>query len=137
VCYASVVTFKQDIDYLYCSPLFHGEKRYDAVLINAALGNFFARLVSMLTCTVDGEIYSICIVFRLDAPIGPRRPSDTELELYRLRSHRLPGGYEIVFARSIIRGALIVADRKKEGDFFIMDLVDTDMFSRCNRMFSG
>lgn len=39
-------------------------------------------------------------------------------------------GAEFFFARSIIRGAYIVPDFNERGDFFVDDLIDSDMFLR-------
>ncbi|KAH9066101.1 hypothetical protein EDB83DRAFT_2506347 [Lactarius deliciosus] len=65
----------------------------------------------------------------------PRRIKDCELGLHRVRA-RL-NKTEFIFARTIIRGAPLIGDFDKAGDFYVMDVVDHtgDLFLRCNEIF--
>ena len=36
----------------------------------------------------------------------------------------------------IVRGAVLVADTKYVGDYFVIDMLDEDMFLRVNSMYS-
>ena len=90
----------------------------------------------MFTVCLANSSYPVCLVQPFDVPIGPRRAKDRELGLYRVRAHR--NVTELLFARTIIRGAPLVQDFEKEGDFFIMDVIDHtgDLFLRCLESFT-
>ncbi|KAH9061804.1 hypothetical protein EDB83DRAFT_2506592 [Lactarius deliciosus] len=135
VVYESKVDQKQYIDLLYCSPMFHGGERRDCVIVHAVAGPFFARLLLIFTVSIADDSYSVCLVQPLDAPVVPRRIKDRELGLHRVRA-RL-NKTEFIFARTIIRGAPLIGDFDKAGDFYVMDVVDHtgDLFLRCNEIF--
>ncbi|KAH8991412.1 hypothetical protein EDB86DRAFT_3183167 [Lactarius hatsudake] len=135
VVYESKVDQKQYIDLLYCSPGFHGDEQRDCVIVHAVPGPFFARLLLIFSVSVADKAYSICLVQPLDAPIRPQWIKDRELGLHRVRT-RL-NKTEFIFARTIIRGAPLIEDFDKAGDFYVMDVVDHtgDLFLRCNEIF--
>jgi hypothetical protein len=125
------------MDYLHCSLSFHSKKRYDAVIIKTQSGHFFGRLEALFTCVVNNSIYPLCVVCRLDESMGSQCVQDKELGLFRIRTRRLLSQrYEIVFAQSIVRGALVASDQKRPKDFLVVDLVDSDMFLCCQKIFS-
>ncbi|KAH9007984.1 hypothetical protein EDB83DRAFT_2509248 [Lactarius deliciosus] len=135
VVYESKVDQKQYIDLLYCSPMFHGGERRDCVIVHAVAGPFFARLLLIFTVSIADDSYSVCLVQPLDAPVVPRRIKDRELGLHRVRAHL--NKTEFIFARTIIRGAPLIGDFDKAGDFYVMDVVDHtgDLFLWCNEIF--
>jgi hypothetical protein len=100
-------------------------------------GFVFAKLVLIILCDVQGIKFPICVVHRLDAPSGPRRAKDIDLGFYRLcsRPETQVSTYEFIFAQSVVRGALLVEDYERANDYLVIDLVDSDMFSRCKDIF--
>ncbi|KAH8980970.1 hypothetical protein EDB86DRAFT_2813253 [Lactarius hatsudake] len=122
-------------DFLKFCPGFHGDERRDCVIVHAVPGPFFARLLLIFSVSVADKAYSICLVQPLDAPIRPQQIKDRELGLHRVRT-RL-NKTKFIFARTIIRGAPLIEDFDKAGDFYVMDVVDHtgDLFLRCNEIF--
>jgi hypothetical protein len=104
--------------------------------VRTALGHFFARLLLIFAISVANKSYSICLVQPLDAPIGSRRVKERELGLHHVRAR--PNITEFIFARTIIRGAPMIQDFNKLGDFYVMDVADHtgDLFLRCNEIFT-
>lgn len=94
----------------------------------------FVRLGFIFTCTVAEKDYTICLARPLDSPTGQQRSKDKELRLHRLCEK---SSMEFFFVGSIVRGAPIVQDFTKPGDYFVMDVADHtgDMFLRCNEIF--
>jgi hypothetical protein len=92
-------------------------------------GNVFAQLVFLFECVVGDTTYPLVLIQPFDAHIGPRQKKDGDLCLYRVRAKpRI--ACEFISAYSIIRGALLVQDYDRSSDFFIIDVIDTDMFLR-------
>ncbi|KAH9038489.1 hypothetical protein EDB85DRAFT_2287447 [Lactarius pseudohatsudake] len=134
VVYESRVDQKQYIDRLHCSPRFHGNERRDFIMVLTTHGHFFAQLLLVFTVSVTNDVYSVCLVRPLDAPISTQRIKDRELGLRRVRARR--DVTEFIFARTIIRGAPLIRDFDKEGYYYVMDVVDHtgDLFLRCNEV---
>ncbi|KAI9442404.1 hypothetical protein H4582DRAFT_2202107, partial [Lactarius indigo] len=134
VCYESMVNWKQYLDYLYCSPRFHGLKRRDFVILKTTNGFIFAELLFIFTTSVADYTFPICLVRPLDAASQPRS-KDVNLRLRHLHSK---SSTEFFFAQSIVRGApLIQTFDNMSGDYFVMDVVDHsgNLFIRCNKIF--
>ncbi|KAI9443747.1 hypothetical protein BJY52DRAFT_1206738 [Lactarius psammicola] len=122
VCYESKVDWQQYLDYLYCSPGFHGRERHDFVILKTTTGFIFAQLVFIFTISVAERKYPLCMVCPLDIiPTGQSRVSDRDLRLRCLRARQ---STEFFFAQSIVRGAPLIQDFAKLGDYFVMDVVD-------------
>jgi hypothetical protein len=70
----------------------------------------------------------------LDGKIRKPRPKDQDLRLHRVRSRSKTA---FIFARSIVRGAPLIRDFDRVGDYFVMDVVDHsgDLFLRCKEIF--
>ncbi|KAI0290730.1 hypothetical protein BC826DRAFT_1147261, partial [Russula brevipes] len=134
VIYESKVDLKQYIDLIYCSPSFHGQERHDVVIVQTTNGFIFARLLFIFTCSLADECFAICSVQPLDSPIHTPPVKDHDLRLRRVRARSKS---EFIFARSIIRGAPLIQDFAKEGDYLVMDVVDHsgDLFLRCSEIF--
>ncbi|KAJ8701072.1 hypothetical protein PTI98_004035 [Pleurotus ostreatus] len=132
--YESTVDWREDTDLLRCNPKFQGAPRYDHVIIKTArpttLGtDIVAQLLMIFTITVNQATYDIALVHSLDRPSGIRQQKDIDLQLLRLRA-RPRKSAEFIFLSSILRGVLVVPDFGLQGDHFLVDTVDGDMFLR-------
>lgn len=87
----------------------------------------------MFKFTVSNHTFELALVLPMDAPTGSRRSMDRNLGLTRLRARPLASS-EFISLQSIVRGALLVPDYDNNGDFFLVDLVDTDMFLRAKSL---
>ncbi|KAG1763350.1 hypothetical protein EV702DRAFT_982923 [Suillus placidus] len=134
--YESTATWKLATDYLRCSPSFHGHERRDCALIRTQDKDghdkyIFIKLLFMFKHTVGSHTLDLALVLPMDA--SPRRHLlDRDLRLTRLRA-RPAASSEFITLHSIIRGALLVPDFDNNGDYFLVDYVDTDMFLRIQR----
>ena len=113
--------------------MFHGQPRYDSVLVNTIRGLMFARLVDLFNFVVDGKNYPTALVQACDAPVRQFQTIDLELGLYRVKA-RPRSSCEFISVKSIIRGAVLVPDFNKEDEYLVMDVLDPDMFLRVRRM---
>lgn len=122
-------------DYLRCNPNFYGHPRYDSVVLDT--GNdtvIFGKLLHVFICSIGQRLEPIALVWPFDAPIGMRSRKDKHLGLYRVRAKPRDKA-EFFSLRSLVRGAVLVQDFDKYGDFLVMDVVDTDMFLRMKTIF--
>ncbi|KAG2088845.1 uncharacterized protein F5147DRAFT_587453, partial [Suillus discolor] len=110
--YESIVDWKLATDYLHCSPSFHGHERHDCALIhthnkNGNTKNIFAQILFMFKYT----------------------------DLRFTRLHAWPAASsEFLSIHSIICGALLIPDyANPHRDFFLVDVVDSDMFLRSQK----
>lgn len=118
-------------DYLRCNPEFNGRPRYDFVLINLPRGRTFAKLVFVFVCRVAGRDYHLALVQTLEKKPRPLdvRTIDKRLSIYRW--HIRPWNRcEVIPLDCIVRGAVLVADTKYAGDYFVIDTLDADMYLR-------
>src|ERR1700691_4784446 len=90
-------------------------------------GPTFGALVMLFTCVVDTTEHPIALVQPYDAYAGPLRNKDQDCGFSRVRMKPCSKA-EFFFAQSIIQGAYIVLDFDKQGDFFVDDLIDANMF---------
>ncbi|KAJ7195421.1 hypothetical protein C8J57DRAFT_1646956 [Mycena rebaudengoi] len=121
-------------DYLRCSPDFYGHPRYDAVIIKTVSGTMFARLIFVFGFKIKDKIYRFALIQPLDAGTGPLSPKDKALGFYRVREKPRRDS-EFIPVESIIRGALLASDSNKNGEFLVVDVVDSDMFLRLQSMY--
>ncbi|KAH9844247.1 uncharacterized protein C8Q71DRAFT_826723 [Rhodofomes roseus] len=133
VSYESEETWKQETDFLRCTPSWFGKERRDHVIIDTAEGPIFACLLMMFTCTTaDGDTHPFVIVKPLDGPVEPQE-RDRVLGFYRVQ----PSAYdvEVLPAQAIIRGALVTPDHGSPAgrSYFVVDN-DPDMFCRLNSL---
>ncbi|KAJ6467793.1 hypothetical protein C8R45DRAFT_1055381 [Mycena sanguinolenta] len=103
--FKSLEHWLDDADYLRCNPCFHNRERYDAALVKTTAGDIFVHLAFVFTCEVADKVHPFALV----------QPLDT---------------CEFISAHSIIRGALLAPDFDKRGDYFVVDVVDADMYFR-------
>lgn len=125
-------------NYLRCNPSFHGNPRYDCVLINSNPNPYFARIISLFTCQVGGHDYPLALILPFSSVYmhRNRRRKDIDFELLRLREN-FRKDHEIVSINTFIRGAVIVESGEPPNslgfdsqDHFLFDLLDTDIFLR-------
>jgi hypothetical protein len=104
------------------------------VIVQTNSTYIFAQLLLIFSCSIADKIFTICSILPLDARISTPRAKDRDLRLRRVRAQSKP---EFIFARCVIRGAPLIQDFDKKGDYFVMDVVDHmgDMFLRCNEIF--
>ena len=115
-------------DILRCNESFHGQQRYDHVLVATENGHFFARILRLFQIVMGTQTYPVAYVKSYCRPPGRIRNKDKDLSLYRVRVRANP--YEIISVQSIVRGALLVQDSDNPDDYFVVDTVDADMFLR-------
>jgi hypothetical protein len=101
--------------------------------VQTTTGCIFAQLLLIFFCSISGTTFAICSIQPLDALIRAPPTKDRELGLCCVRAQNEP---EFIFARSIVRGAPLIQDFDKQGDYFVMDVVDHtgDMFLRCEEI---
>ena len=138
--YESHVDWKTATDYLRCNPNFHGHERYDCALVRITdrLNNdkvMVVRLQFMFEYTIGEATLRLVLVMPLDFPTGKTRAIDEDLRLIRLRT-RAAASSQIIPLRSIIRGALLVPDFARDGDYFLVNYIDSDMFLRSQTLTS-
>ncbi|KAF8433107.1 hypothetical protein L210DRAFT_860212, partial [Boletus edulis BED1] len=138
--YESAVDWRLATDYLRCNPSFHGNQRYDCVLISTQdrhgnITHIFARLLMMFRYVLNGnqDPLDLTLVQPMDAPTGNQCVLDHDLSFTRLRT-RPAARSEFISLRSVIRGALLVPDFRHVGDFFLVDYVDGDWFLRAKQL---
>ena len=68
-----------------------------------------------------------------DSPIGALTTKEKEMELHRVRAQPR-GSAEFVDARSIIRGVLLIPTFEKDGNYFVFDVLDADLFLRIKEL---
>ncbi|KAG2350216.1 hypothetical protein BDR05DRAFT_942722 [Suillus weaverae] len=130
--YKSTVDWKLTTDYLQCNLNFHGCKHRDCALIHTLDKdgidkNIFVWILFMFKFMVSNHTFELALVLPMDAPTGSRRSVDRDLGLTRLQARSLASS-EFISLQSIICGALLVPDDDHDGDFFLVDLINMDMF---------
>lgn len=133
--YESMVTWKLAMDRLRCSPAFHGRPRYDCVIANWGDAGELAicKLVRAFIYQANGRDYWLALVHPMNAQVE-HQPGDKTIGLCRVREVER-ADCVIIPIRSIIRGAVLVADRKRKGEYTVMDTVDGDMYFRLMSLF--
>ncbi|KAJ7443500.1 hypothetical protein B0H11DRAFT_2091370 [Mycena galericulata] len=134
VFYESLEDWSNQEDYLRCNPSFHGRPRFDGALVKTTTGNLFVRLVYIFQISLEEKNYPLALVQPLDAPLGRVTKKDRALKLYRVRAKPRQAS-EFISVHSIVRGAVLVPDSAKRGDFLVMDVLDPDMFFRLRDTF--
>ncbi|KAJ7835622.1 hypothetical protein B0H13DRAFT_2240067 [Mycena leptocephala] len=123
--YESMSDWKWTADYLRCNPKFHDHPRYDFVLVQTTDKPIFAQLLYMFSCTVEGKSHHFALIPPLDAPTGNVKKKDKLLRFRRVRAQARKNS-EFISLHSIIRGAVLVADSDRAGDFLVFDVLDGD-----------
>lgn len=97
--------------------------------------NIFACLLFLFSIWIDKTPHILALVLPFDAYLGPLHHKDEELGLWRV-GMKPRASVELIFVKSIIWGAILIVNRKsgKENEYFVMDLIDADMFLHCKEM---
>ena len=128
------MTWKQEVDYLQCSPEFNHQARYDCVIVQTDEGPIFAQLKFAFTIISNNNIIPIILVQAFNAYNNPKfRKKDRDLRLIQLRQQPINKA-EFFFARSIVCGAVIFPAYDDNKDSIVFDVVDADMFLRTRKM---
>ena len=127
------MTCEESTDYLRCNPSFHGNPRYDAVIVQTVKGLIFGILICVVNYAVEGRDYPTALILPCDTPTGRLLRKDIDLGFTRVR-RKARESSEFISVHSIIRGAVLVPAFDKEGDFLVMDILDADMFVRIKKM---
>lgn len=127
--YESKVSWMAEMDHLRCNPCFYNKPRFDFVILLTLNEIIFGRLVFIFTYTIDDTPYPFALIQTFDAATGVSRRIDRDLGFIRIRA-QLRDHAEFFPARSIIRGAFVVPTNEKADEYFVVDVVDTDMFIR-------
>ena len=140
-----MVSWRQETDYLRCSPKFHGRPRYDCILFQkqeASLrrdqmhGKAFGRLLLLFTWEGFEEKYSLALVQPFDVGVNSHRVQRLDQDLEFIRVKERPQRESIVCSiHSIIRGAAAIPDSRRSGEYVIMDTLDTDSFLRIKEFY--
>lgn len=121
---------------LRCNPSFNNAPRYDCVMVKMSTESdvfIFARLIFIFTFTLADTPYPFALVHPLDGPTGLLKRKERDLGLIRLRA-KYRREAEFIPVGSIIRGAYIVPEFEKPGEYHVVDTLDTDMFLRLRRV---
>ncbi|KAG2158730.1 uncharacterized protein EDB93DRAFT_1290809 [Suillus bovinus] len=131
--YESIVDWRTATDYLRCSPSFHNFPRYDCIILQTQARVIFGRLLMLFTCVVDGQTHPVALVHPYDALVGQHSLKDKHFQFWRV--HQRPRiSSEFFSVHSIIRGAALAEDHSIQGDYLVIDTIDTDMFLRMKVM---
>ncbi|KAJ6630016.1 hypothetical protein B0H10DRAFT_1775286, partial [Mycena sp. CBHHK59/15] len=109
--YESLSNWTSTADYLRFNPKFHGHPRCDCVLVKTTQKPFFAQLIYLLF---------------------PARISCWGFIRFTQKPRK---NSEFISVHYIIRGALLVQDFDKTGEFIVVDIVDPDMSLRLESLF--
>lgn len=112
--------------------MFHGAPRFDAVIINTTKGPLFARLLYAFALRSSKDDPGVAIVLALpyDGYVPPaQRKRDENFGLLRVAQARsaVP---EFFLARTVSRGALLAPAGASATEFYVVDVIDADMFLR-------
>ncbi|KAF6759534.1 hypothetical protein DFP72DRAFT_1100990 [Ephemerocybe angulata] len=135
--FTSEETWDIESNILRCSPSFYRRPRYDAIMLNDGGSIVIARLLSLFVVYPNDDPASevplaLIIPYDTSVPASLKR-QDRKLGLYRVRQGLQPKP-EFIFARQIIRGTVLVPADENGQDFFIFDVLDSDMFLRVRTM---
>lgn len=135
--FESTVTWRLQRQILHVAESFYHKKRTDAVLVRSADGTHFPALLQYaFICKIGDDPCGIALIQALDAPIGPTRRHDRQLQLTRLRE-RPRQNCELIPVESIVRGILVVPSFDKDGDHMLLDVLDPDMMYRMDQGIGG
>ncbi|KAH6895078.1 hypothetical protein BKA70DRAFT_1570479 [Coprinopsis sp. MPI-PUGE-AT-0042] len=132
-------------DFLRMNRNFHSKERYDSCLLNVDDTRVvFGQMVAVLGVMVSNKEHLLAVVLPYDEKLSEqgdlalqrlRKQRDKDLRFHRLRARNMKKS-TVVFAASILRGALLVSDYScPHGDeYLVVDVVDQDMWLRMKTM---
>ena len=136
VSFTSKVTWQNEINHLRCNPKFNNKPRYDYILVSTPNGPIFAQLIFIFTTTTKDQIDPWVLIQPLDAEVPPPSTQERDFELFRIRA-RPRSSSSFISAKSIIRGVVVIPTYVEEGDFYVFDLLDDDIFTRVQNLWRG
>ncbi|KAF8516875.1 hypothetical protein JB92DRAFT_3082636 [Gautieria morchelliformis] len=113
-------------DIIRCSPSFHGQPRYDCIIINTEPVTY-ACICFLFTCHLDlSTSHDMALIqFLKPTKWRPQTPWET-CQVYGEQDYRF------LLLKYIERAChMIPAFGSKEGLYYLNDLIDADMFLRC------
>ena len=137
VAFESQVDWYTSRDLLRTNPDFHGQARYDSIMVDTVNGLAFAQLVLMFCITPSSNIGMVQLaLIHYYTPILPSscplsdRPTG-------FRRFKLSEESPIISLESVIHGVLMVPtfsdSTNAANTFFVNDLIDGDIFIRMKR----
>ncbi|KAG0693108.1 hypothetical protein DFH29DRAFT_816713, partial [Suillus ampliporus] len=128
--YENTIDWRQSTDYLRCNPSFHGHLRFDCALIQLTTERaIFVRLILMFKCEIpDVDAFQFALTQPYTAGIvGGSRRIDQDLRLTRVKAV-LRADSIVVLLKSFIQGALLSPNPQHQGEYLVVEHVDSDMF---------
>jgi len=128
------VDWCQYMDYLRCSPFFHGRARHDCAIFRTQQCDIFARIIFLFTCSIGNKNFPLAFVQPYDVGLaGQQLSKDNHLGFWRV-CEQPHASTEIFSVHSIIRGALLYPDNTRPSEHLVIDTIDTDMFLHVQEM---
>ena len=137
VAYESQVHWYTKPDLLRTQPDFHGQTRFDSIMVDTVDGPAFAQLVFMFCVTPSNEVGRTQLALICYYTPIPQSSCPHSDKLVGFRRFKLSEVFSaIISLESVIRGVFMVPTFSESGSpitFFVNDLVDSDMFIRMKR----
>ena len=132
--FESKVDWCQYMDYLWCSPSFHGRAHHDCAIFQTQQCDIFTQIIFLFTCSIGDKKFPLALVQPYDAGlVGQQLSKDNHLGFWRVHEQSC-ASTEIFSVHSIIRGALLYPDNTRPSEHLVIDTIDTDMFLRVQEM---
>ena len=128
VSFTSEVTWQIEINHLCCNPNFNNKPHYNYVLVSTPNGVIVAQLLFIFTTATNDRIDPWVLVQPLDAQVPQPSTREKNCQLFQICAKPCTSSC-FILAKSIIHGVIIIPTYIKEGDFYIFDLLDDDIFS--------
>lgn len=141
VFFTSKETWDSESNVVRCHPDFYRNRRFESVMINTGSPErpLFARLLALFSIQdKKGEgkkSFPLALIVPYEGSVGnPQRQRDKNRgEFYRVCATKKVKP-ELVFARTIIRGAVLCSTYSTTDDYFVFDVLDSDMFLRVREL---
>ena len=128
VSFTSKVTWQIEINHLRCNPSFNNKPRYDYALVSTPDGGvILAQLLFTFTTATGDRIDPWILIQPLDAQVPQPNTRERDFQLFRICARTSSC---FISAKSIIRGVVVIPTYTKEGDYYVFDLLNDDIFSR-------
>ena len=114
-------------NHLRCNPNFNNKPQYDYVLVDTPNGVIFAQLLFMFTTSTETRIDPWVLIHPYDAQNGQPSTHEKDLQLFQICA-KAPASSCFISAKSIIRGVIIIPTFNKESEYYVFDLLNTDLF---------
>ena len=82
------------------------------------------------TATSEDRINAWVLIRPLDAQVPQPSPRERDFQLFRIRANRARTSSRFISATSIIRGVVVIPTYITEGEYYVFDLLDEDIFFR-------